>query len=242
MFRVDGFIFFHNRSIYIHQQMLEEKVFTYLWVVEKIPYRFSFDLSRISKAFFRDLANIAREKGLHRRLGSQARSLAKKFRLQEISGLEISDALMLVEDLVDMYVRNISETERFRKTRKRALLLPHCARKFMDKRCQASFNPEIPSYSCEHCSKDCLVNKADELAEELGYDVFVLAGSSCVPQVLKKNGYEGVVGVACSHELKMGGDFLQGIGLSGQAIPLTKNGCANTEFNMETLRKIMSSS
>ncbi|MCK4633746.1 DUF116 domain-containing protein [Candidatus Bathyarchaeota archaeon] len=204
-----------------------------------MPYRFSFDLSRISKAFFRELAGMANEKGLHRRLGSQVRNLAKKFRLQEISGLEISDALMLVEDLVDMYVRNVSQTERFCKTRKRALLLPHCARKYMDKRCQASFDPKIPSYSCGHCSKDCLVNKATELAEGLGYDVFVLAGSSCVPQVLKKKGYEGIVGVACTHELKMGGDYLQGIELSGQAVPLTKNGCANTSFNMETLKRTM---
>lgn len=204
-----------------------------------MPYRFSFDLSRISKAFFRELAGMADEKGLHRKLGSQARNLAKKFRVQEISGLDISDALMLVEDLVDMYVRNISDTERFRKTKKRALLLPHCARKYMDKRCQASFNPEIASYSCEHCSKDCIINKATKMAEKLGYDVFVLAGSSCIPQVLKKKGYEGIVGVACTHELKMGGDYLRGIGLIGQAVPLTKNGCANTSFNLETLKKTM---
>lgn len=204
-----------------------------------MPYKFSFDLSRISKAFFRELANIANEKGLHRKFGEHARHLAEKFRIQEVTGLEVSDALMLVEDLVDIYVRNISETQRFRKTKKRALLLPHCARKYMDSRCQARFNPKIPSYSCCHCSEDCLVNQASRLAEKSGYDVFVLAGSSCVPQILKKNGYEGVIGVACSHELKMGGDYLRQLGLTGQAMPLTKNGCANTKFNLETLKKIM---
>lgn len=204
-----------------------------------MPYRFSFDLSRISKSFFRELASSAAETGLHRKLGSQARNLAKKFRLQEISGLEISDALMLIEDLFDMYVKNISEVEKFRKTRKRALLLPHCARKYMDKNCQATFNPNIPSYSCEHCSEDCLINKATQIAERLGYDVYILAGSSCVPQVLKAKGYEGIVGVACGHELKLGGDYIQNIGLAGQAVPLTKNGCANTRFNLETLKNTM---
>lgn len=204
-----------------------------------MPYKFSFDLSRISKAFFRELAHMANEKGLHRKLGGKARLLAEKFRIQEITGLEVSDALMLVEDLVDIYVRNISETRNFHKTEKRALLLPHCARKHMDNRCQARFNPEIPSYSCAHCSEDCIVNRATRLAEKNDYDVFVLAGSSCVPQILKNNGYEGIIGIACSHELKMGGDYLQQLGLTGQAIPLTKNGCANTKFSLDTLKKVM---
>jgi hypothetical protein len=43
------------------------------------------------------------------------------------------------------------------------------------------------------------------------------------------------VGVACGEEIKMFGPFLNSIGLAGQAIPLIKNGCANTVFNMETL-------
>jgi Uncharacterized conserved protein len=204
-----------------------------------MPYKFSFDLSRIPKTFFRELASITSEKELHRKLGGRVRNLAEKFKIQEITGLEVSDALMLVEDLVDIYVRNISEKQNFGKTKKRALLLPHCARKHMDNRCQAKFNPQIPSYSCNHCSKDCIVNRATTLAQKNGIDVFILAGSSCVPQILKKNGYEGVIGVACSHELKMGGDYLQSLGLTGQAIPLTKNGCANTKFNLETLKKLM---
>ncbi len=204
-----------------------------------MPYRFSFDLSKMSKTFFRELANIANQKGLHRKLGGQARHLAERFKIQEITGLEVSDALTLVEDLVDVYVRNLSETARFRKTRKRAVLLPHCARKYMDKRCQASFDPEIPSYSCKHCSEDCVINNATTLAEKSGYDVFVVPGSSCVPQILKKNSYEGVIGVACGHELKMAGYYLQQQGLAGQAIPLTKNGCANTKFSLETMKKIM---
>ena len=204
-----------------------------------MPYKFSFDLSRLPKAFFRELANITNEKGLHKKLGGQARHLAEKFKIQEITGLEVTDALMLVEDLVDIYIRNISETQNFHKAGKRALLLPHCSRKHMDKRCQAHFNPEIPSYDCAHCSEDCLVNQATKLAEKNGYDVFVIPGSSCVPQILKKNGYEGIIGVACSHELKMGDEYLQQLGLTGQAVPLTKNGCANTKFNLETVKKIM---
>ncbi len=204
-----------------------------------MPYRFSFDLSSISKAFFRDLANVAKEKDLHRKLGSKARYLAEKFKIQQITGLEVTDALMLVEDLVDIYVKNISGTQRFLKTQKRALFLPHCARKFMDCKCKAQFKPEIPSYKCQHCSKDCIVNKATKLAEKNGYEVYVVAGSSCIPQIIKKNGCEGVIGVACSDELKMGADYLGRLGLAGQAVPLTKNGCANTKFSLRTLKNLI---
>lgn len=78
------------------------------------------------------------------------------------------------------------------------------------------------------------------MGKSKGYDVFVLAGGSCIPKILKKSGYEGAIGVACSDELKMAGDYLERLGLSGQAVPLTKNGCANTKFSLDTLRKVMS--
>jgi len=204
-----------------------------------MPYKFSFDLSSISKSFFRELARVSGEKKLHKRLGMKARHLADKFKLTEITGLNVPDALQLVEDLVDVYVRNVSERERFEKTKKRALFLPHCSRKYMDHRCQAVFNPKLPSYKCGHCSEDCLVNKATKLGEEKGYDVYVLPGGSCILDILKRNKYEGVVGVACGQEMKLGGEGLKQFGLAGQAVPLIKNGCANTSFNLQSLQKTL---
>jgi len=204
-----------------------------------MPYKFSFDLSNISKSFFKELARAADKRKLHKRLGLRARHLADKFKLTEITGLNVSDALLLVEDLVDVYVQNVSERERFEKTKKRALFLPHCSRKYMDNRCKASFNKKLPSYKCGHCSKDCLVNKATKLGEKKGYDVYVLPGGSCVLDILKRNKYEGVVGVACSEELRIGGSNVKQTGLAGQAIPLIKNGCANTHFNLQSLEKTL---
>jgi len=204
-----------------------------------MPYGFSFDLSSISKAFFRELARVAQRRKLHRRLGVGARSLAEKFRLSEITGLNVSDTLLLVEDLIDIHMQNIAERERFTVTKKRALFLPHCSRKYMDSRCQATFDSSLPSYQCAHCSNDCLVNRATALGEEKGYDVYVLPGGSCVQGLLEKKQYEGVVGVACSQELQMGGHCLNNLGLAGQAVPLIKNGCANTSFNFRSLKKVL---
>jgi len=204
-----------------------------------MPYKFCFDLSSISKSFFKELARVAREKKLHKRLGVKARQLAYKFKLTEITGLNVPDALQLVEDLVDIYVRNVSERERFKKSKKRALFLPHCSRKYMDNQCKASFNPEIPSYKCGHCSEDCLINKATKLGEKRGYDVYVLPGGLCIIDILKRNRYEGVFGVACSQEVKLGGETLKQMGLAGQTVPLVKNGCANTSFSLKSLEKML---
>jgi hypothetical protein len=204
-----------------------------------MPYKFSFDLSNISKSFFKELARVADERKLHKRLGISARRLADKFKLTEITGLNVTDALQLVEDLVDIHVRNVSEREHFKKTKSRALFLPHCSRKYLDNRCKASFKTELPSYKCGHCSDDCLINQATKMAEKKGYDVYVLPGGLCIVDILKRNKYEGIVGVACSQEVKLGGDALKHMGLTGQTVPLIKNGCANTSFNLQSLEKTL---
>jgi len=204
-----------------------------------MPYGFSFDLSSVSKSFFRELARVAQQRKLHKRLGVGARNLAEKFKLHEITGLNVSDALLLVEDLIDIHMKNVAERERFTQTKKRALFLPHCSRKHMDNRCQATFNSSLPSYHCAHCSTDCLINGATTLGEKKGYDVYVLPGGACIQGILQKKQYEGVVGVACSQEVKMGGQCLKNIGLAGQAVPLIKNGCANTNFSFKSLEKIL---
>jgi len=44
----------------------------------------------------------------------------------------VPNALQLIEDLVDVYIRNVSERKLFEKTWRRALFLPHCSRKYLD--------------------------------------------------------------------------------------------------------------
>jgi hypothetical protein len=200
-----------------------------------MPYKFTFDLSRIPRFFFTEVTKASYQKGVHKKVGKTVQKMIKKFRVQETTGLNVSDAVLLLQDLIDMQARNLLEREKFVQTRKRALFLPHCSRKYMDSRCKAVFNSDIPSYVCAHCSSDCSINKAVSIAERKGYDVYILPGSSCVPKILKTKRYEGVVGVACGEEIKMSGEMLKGLGVAGQAVPLIKNGCSNTAFNIETL-------
>jgi hypothetical protein len=204
-----------------------------------MPYQFSFDLTKVSRSFFRGVAEAAHKRKLHRRIGDAALRLLERCRVQQITGLDVTQALMLLEDLIDIQMKNLSNRERFLRTSKRVLLLPHCSRKYMDNRCKAVFDQNIPSYSCSHCSPDCLVNQATLAGEERGYDVYVLPGGSCIHQILQKGGYEALVGVACGEEIKLAEGLLEKTGLPGQNVPLIKNGCANTTFNIRTLKKVL---
>jgi hypothetical protein len=204
-----------------------------------MPYKFTFDLSKVPRFFFTEIARASYQRGMHKVVLKTMQDVIRKFKIQEATGLNLSDAVVLIQDLIDLQAINLFERKKFLQTKKRALFLPHCSRKYMDGRCKAAFEPSLSSYTCAHCSPDCLVNKAGCLAKKKGYDVYVLPGGSCIPRILKTARYEGVVGVACGEEIRMSAGILDGPDVAGQAIPLIKNGCANTIFNMETLVKTL---
>jgi len=204
-----------------------------------MPYPFSFDLTKISRAFFQEVARISYDKRIHKRVGDAARYLIEKFRIRELTGLDLSDAIRLMEDFIDVQIMNMRVKTSFLKVKRRALFLPHCSRKFMDSRCKATFNPEIPTYRCSHCSQDCPIHQATLLGEKYGYDVYVIPGGSCLKEILEKKRYEAVVGVACGMEIRLAANLLNKLKLHGRAVPLIKNGCANTRFDMEALERIL---
>ena len=204
-----------------------------------MPYKFTFDISKAPQHFFIELAIVGNQMGMQKVFEKTLQELIRKFRIQEITGLNIQDAAVLMQDLLKMQTLNLIQKQEFLQTKKRALFLPHCCRKYMDSQCQAVFEPSLTSYVCAHCSPDCFVNKAERIAREKGYDVYVLSGGSCMPNILKQKKYEGVVGVACGPEVMMSGEKLSSMGMAWQSVPLLKNGCTNTFFNMETLIKTL---
>lgn len=204
-----------------------------------MTYEFDFDLTKISRSFFRELAKLSEGKNIHQGVGDIVQQVVDRFDLQERTGVPVSDVTKVVNDMIDIHAKNLSQEEEFEEANERAVFLPHCARKHMDYECKADFNPEISTYSCNHCSEDCLINEASRVAEEEGYDVHILPGGSCVPKIMKKRNYEAIVGVACSDEIKLGRDYLEKDGIPYQGVPLLKNGCSRTEFNMETYKKVL---
>ena len=156
-----------------------------------------------------------------------------------MTGLNLAEAITLVEDFIQVQNENNLQRERFEKAQTKALLIPHCARTHMDRKCMADFDPEIPSYSCNQCHDDCLVNKVSQMGKKKGYDVYVIPGGSCAQKILREKKYKAVVGIACGSELKMALDVLKKLDIPGQGVILTKNGCANTKLNLESLKKVL---
>jgi hypothetical protein len=204
-----------------------------------MPYKFTFDLSKIPRFFFTEVAAVSYQTGMHTAVLKTSVDIIKKFKIEEMTGLNINDAVVLLHDLMDIQAANIINRNKFLESKKRAFLLPHCSREYLDNRCKAVFDTTIPSYICAHCSESCLVNQADKIAKEKGYDVFVLPGGSCISKIFSNTKYDGVVGVACGEEVKMFHPLLENLDIAVQTVPLIKNGCVNTVFNIETLVKVL---
>jgi hypothetical protein len=45
--------------------------------------------------------------------------------------------------------------------------------------------------------------------------------------------------VACGEEVKMSLELLSSMNVTGQSVPLLKNGCANTTFSIDALTKTL---
>ncbi len=201
-----------------------------------MAYKFTFDLSKLPKNLIKEITEISLKKGVHLKINTLARKIVKTLNLEKISGIPFNQIITVVEDILEIQKANIENRKKFVSAKKRALLLPHCSRKYMDSRCKAEFDGI--SYTCKACSKDCLVRRAKTLAEKKGYEVFVLPGGSCIPKILSK-GYDGVIGIACPNEIKLAGKYLKEMGVSYQSIPLLKNGCSKTKFKISMLHEVL---
>ncbi len=204
-----------------------------------MAYNFKYDFTRIPKRVFQRFLLSLKKQAIHEKTARLAKRIVKKLRLHELTGLDLETMITLVSDLIEIQLANLENREKFARTKKRALFLPHCARKYLDSRCKARFDEKNSTYICASCSRDCLINRATRLAKKLGYDVYVVAGGSCIPGIIKKHGYRGVVGVACPHEIKLAYEMLKNENLALQAVFLHKNGCANTKFDLEELKRVL---
>jgi len=204
-----------------------------------MPYSFIYDLNKVSQSTFNQLLDMSYKIGVTKLLSINAKRIVKIFKLDQLTGLNLAEAITLIEDFIQVQNANNLQRETFEKAEKKALLIPHCARSHMDRQCMADFNPEIPSYTCNSCQEECLVNNVAKLGKEKGYDVYVIPGGSCTEKILKDKNYKGVVGIACGSELKMALGLLKKLKIPGQGVILTKNGCANTKLDLESLKRIL---
>ncbi len=117
----------------------------------------------------------------------------------------------------------------------RILLLPHCLRQ--SNTCKAVYNQE--GLQCAKCNPDCAVNRLSNMADECGYKgICVAPGGRLAIKYVEKNRPLAIVAVACQKELEEG---VQGVKALAKEqieplmiiIPLTKDGCVDTQVDVE---------
>lgn len=110
---------------------------------------------------------------------------------------------------------------------KRLLLLPKCLR---SAECPATFD-EL-GLLCEHCGR-CVIDELTSHAEKLGYAVLIAEGSPVVMSMIETGQIEAVVGASCLSVLERVFPYMEAGAVPGMAIPLLRDGCANTSIDLE---------
>jgi geranylgeranyl diphosphate synthase, type II len=113
---------------------------------------------------------------------------------------------------------------------KRLLLLPKCLRHATE--CPASFD-EV-GLLCRNCGR-CVIDDFKSQAERLGYAVLIAEGSPVVMSLIEAGRIEAVIGASCLSVLEGVFPYMEAGAVPGLAIPLLRDGCANTHLDVDWL-------
>jgi geranylgeranyl pyrophosphate synthase len=113
---------------------------------------------------------------------------------------------------------------------KRLLLLPNCLRDA--ETCPAEFDDL--GLLCRQCGR-CAIGELKGQAEQLGYAVLIAEGSPVVMSLIETGQVEAIVGVSCLSVLERVFPYMEAGAVPGMAIPLLRDGCANTSVDLEWL-------
>ncbi len=136
--------------------------------------------------------------------------------------------------LLHLYVeaKNNVHKERFNRVpyNDRVLFLPQCLR---SKNCPAKLNEF--GYECAECG-NCEVNEIIDYAKKVGYrKVFIVSGGSMVKKILSLERPKACLGIGCDKELILGSFICEKYNTIPQGIPLLRDGCTETEVDLEIL-------
>ena len=111
----------------------------------------------------------------------------------------------------------------------RVVFVPQCMRNIG--RCKAKESGSY--YICAECNA-CKVGAISKKSRELGYKaLYILKGGRAVEKVIRDLKPKAVLGVACYFEGAEGMRLCRKNGAVVQFVPLTKDGCENTDVNLD---------
>ena len=125
---------------------------------------------------------------------------------------------------------------------RRILLLPHCLRH--SDTCEAKYN--TLGLQCAGCNPDCAINLLRDAALRLGYKgVCVAPGGRLAVNYISETRPDAIVAIACQKELEEGVNNVNGLDGNGYrpllvVIPLARDGCVDTEVDLEPALKTVS--
>jgi hypothetical protein len=124
----------------------------------------------------------------------------------------------------------------------RILLLPHCLRRSAV--CAAKQSDQ--GLQCASCTPECPINQLRRKALDLGYrEVCIASGGRMALKHIAESKPSAVVAIACAKELAEGIAEVKAL-MSGDSppppiaiIPLTKDGCIDTEVDIEQALRVV---
>ncbi|MCE8424262.1 MAG: DUF116 domain-containing protein [Candidatus Methanoperedens sp.] len=134
-----------------------------------------------------------------------------------------------IVDKVGIDIKNKISITKFRNTHvnNRLIFFPQCLRA-VD--CPSKLSPE--GMKCLDCGR-CEIATAQKTAESLGYQVFIVPGSSFIRRLVRKHKPEAILGVGCMTEIKAGLEMCEKMKLFGVGLVLDKAGCVSTVLNWD---------
>ncbi|MDD3984585.1 MAG: DUF116 domain-containing protein [Methanobacterium sp.] len=130
-----------------------------------------------------------------------------------------------IVDQIGVEVRNKVNLNIFKniKSQDKILVLPHCLR---HSDCEAKL--ESSGLVCKDCNR-CVIGVLKKKAENQGFKVFIIPGSTFLKKILDENKFKAVLGVACYQDLNLA--MMKLSKFSCQGVPLLKDGCINTKVD-----------
>lgn len=128
----------------------------------------------------------------------------------------------------EIYLKEFEDTP----NKNKAIFLPQCLR---NRDCPANVSKE--GFECINCGK-CNIGKFKKDAEQAGYRVFIVPGGSMVKNILDKNDFKAVFGVACNPELEQAFGMMKDGKIISLYVPLLRDGCVETDVDWRKVREL----
>jgi len=134
-----------------------------------------------------------------------------------------------IVDQIGVEVRNKVNEKVYKhvEPQEKIVVLPHCLR---STECEAKL--ESSGLVCNNCNR-CVIGVIKNKAEEKGFQVFIIPGSTFLKKIIEKNNFKAVLGVACYQDLNL--SMMKLSKFSCQGVPLLKDGCINTKVDVKAV-------